>query len=140
MCLRKFVVMHIERLLNMDDLYKRIEALCSQKGITITRMCKESGANRASLTDLKKGRKQGLSAETLAKIATYFKVSVDFLLGVETKKAPTNGEREVTEHEIKAAFFRGADMTDEEIDESWDDVMKLRDIVIRNRKRDKGEK
>ena len=61
-------------------------------------------------------------------------------LNTYTKKAPTDGEREVTEHEIKAAFFRGADMTDKEIDESWDDVMKLRDIVIRNRKRDKGEK
>ena len=70
-------------------------------------MCKESGANRASLTDLKKGRKQGLSAETLAKIATYFKVSVDFLLGVETKKAPTDGERTVSDDDIKFALFGG---------------------------------
>ena len=102
MCLRKFVVMHIERLLNMDDLYKRIAALCAQNGITITGMCKESGSNRASLTDLKKGRKQGLSAETLAKIATYFKVSVDFLLGVETKKAPTQeGEREIDDRKLQ---------------------------------------
>lgn len=107
MCLRKFVVMHIERLLNMDDLYKRIAALCAQNGITITGMCKESGSNRASLTDLKKGRKQGLSTETLAKIATYFKVSVDFLLGVETKKAPTDGERTVSDDDIKFTLFGG---------------------------------
>lgn len=107
MCLRKFVVMHIERLLNMDDLYKRIEGLCAQNGITITGMCKESGASRASLTDLKKGRKQGLSAENLAKIATYFKVSVDFLLGVETKKEPTDGERTVSDDDIKFALFGG---------------------------------
>ena len=107
MCLRKFVVMHIERLLNMDDLYKRIAALCAQNGITITGMCKESGSNRASLTDLKKGRKQGLSTETLAKIATYFKVSVDFLLGVETKKAPTDGERTVSDDDIKFALLGG---------------------------------
>lgn len=31
MCLRKFVVMHIERLLNMDDLYKRIEMKLQMK-------------------------------------------------------------------------------------------------------------
>lgn len=109
MCLRKFVVMHIERLLNMDDLYKRIEALCAQNGITITGMCKESGASRASLTDLKKGRKQGLSAETLAKIAAYFGVSIEYLLtGVETKKAPTQkGERTVSDDDIKFALFGG---------------------------------
>lgn len=131
MCLRKFVVMHIERLLNMDDLYKRIEALCSQKGITITGMCKESGANRASLTDLKKGRKQGLSAETLAKIATYFKVSVDFLLGVETKKAPTDkGERTVSDDDIKFALFGGdGDITDAMYDEvkRFAQMVKLRE-------------
>ena len=102
----------------MDDLYKRIDALCPQKGITITGMCKESGANRASLTDLKKGRKQGLSAETLAKIATYFKVSVDFLLGVETKKAPTSESgREIDDRKMKDEIadenpppFLGADL------------------------------
>ena len=55
----------------------------------------------------KKGRKQGLSTETLAKIATYFKVSVDFLLGVETKKAPTDGERTVSDDDIKFALFGG---------------------------------
>lgn len=78
----------------MEDLYNRIEGLCNNRGITITTMCKESGASRASLTDLKKGRKQGLSAETLSKIAYYFDVSIDYLLtGEETKKAPTDGER-----------------------------------------------
>lgn len=141
MCLRKFVVMHIERLLNMDDLYKRIEALCSQKGITITGMCKESGANRASLTDLKKGRKQGLSAETLAKIATYFKVSVDFLLGVETKKAPTQeGEREIDDRKMKAAFLGGlADgLSDEEIDGYWDDARNYIGYKIQQKRKKTG--
>lgn len=57
------------------------------------------------------------------------------------KKAPTSeGEREVTDRQIKAAFFHGADMTDEEMDAAWEDVMDLRDIVIRKRKRDAGGK
>ena len=108
MCLRKIVVLHIERLLIMLELYNRIENLCNERGIKITTMCKESGANRASITDLKMGRKQGLSAETLAKIATYFNVSVDYLLGVDTKKAPTpEGERKATDEEIKFALFGG---------------------------------
>jgi DNA-binding helix-turn-helix protein len=53
-------------------------------------MCKEAEVSRASLTDLKMGRKQSLSADTLSKIASYFGVSVDSLLGNEPKgKAPS---------------------------------------------------
>lgn len=66
----------------MSELYKRIESLCEEKGVSITKMCKESGANRASLTDLKKGRKQTLSAETLSLIGKYFNVSIEYLIGV----------------------------------------------------------
>ena len=80
----------------MNDLYNRIEALCDKAGITITAMCRASGASRGSLTDLKMGRVSSLNTTTLAKIATYFGISVDYLLGnmPETKKAPTdNGER-----------------------------------------------
>ena len=64
----------------MSDLYSRIEDLCKAKNQTITTMCKESGASRASLSDLKMGRKQTLSADTLSKIARHFSVSVDYLL------------------------------------------------------------
>lgn len=65
----------------MDNLYNRIESLCDDRGINITEMCRESGASRGSLTDLKMGRKKLLNADTLAKIANYFGVSVDYLLG-----------------------------------------------------------
>ena len=73
----------------MSTLYNRIEALCGRKSITITQMCKDAGVSRASLTDLKMNRKQSLSSTTLSKIALYFGVSVDYLLGHnETKKQP----------------------------------------------------
>ena len=65
----------------MVDLYKRIENLCRKNGITVTEMCRQSGAARGSLTDLKMGRIEGLSIETLSKIAKLFGVSVDFVLG-----------------------------------------------------------
>lgn len=70
----------------MSELYNRIENLCSQKNITVTAMCRESGASRASLSDLKVGRKQSLSADTLSKISSFFGVSIDYLLG-----APQDG-------------------------------------------------
>ncbi|MCI1966314.1 MAG: helix-turn-helix transcriptional regulator [Oscillospiraceae bacterium] len=68
----------------MYSLYETIETLCKVKGINISTMCKESGASRGSLTDLKMGRKQQLSTETLSKISAHFGVSVDYLLGQES--------------------------------------------------------
>lgn len=65
----------------MSALYYRIEKLCKSNGMTITSMCKESGASRASLSDLKVGRKQGLSTETLSKIARVLGCSVGLLIG-----------------------------------------------------------
>ena len=123
----------------MEDLYKRIEDLCNNRGVTITTMCKESGASRASLTDLKKGRKQGLSAETLAKIAAYFGVSIEYLLtGVETKKAPTDeGERTVSDDDIKFALFGGdGEITDAMYDEvkRFAQMVKLREEAEKEKK------
>lgn len=101
MCLRKNGVKHIKGFLFMSDLYNRIEGLCADSGINITTMCKESGASRASLTDLKMGRKQSLSTDTLSKISVYFGVSVDYLLGNEPKeKAPAESEGRFKEGEL----------------------------------------
>lgn len=111
----------------MSDLYKRIEELCENKKINITVMCRESGASRASLTDLKMGRKQGLSTETLFKIATYFNVSIDYLLGTKIKKAPAeDDERKVSDDDIKFALFGG----DGEItDAMYDEVKRFAQMV-----------
>ena len=71
----------------MDVLYDKIAALCNQRGISITTMCKDSGASRAAISDLKMGRSKTLSSATLTKIAAYFGVSVDYLLGQEESSA-----------------------------------------------------
>lgn len=73
----------------MSTLYERIENLCVDLGINITQMCREADVPRGNLTDLKKGRQMGLSAQNLNKIANYFNVSVDYLLtGEQKEKAP----------------------------------------------------
>lgn len=98
----------------MSNLYNRIEGLCTDKRINITTMCKESGASRASLTDLKMGRKQSLSADTLSKISVYFGVSVDYLLGNEPKEK-TPAEADVTFDDFTYAMYGEAkELTDED--------------------------
>lgn len=79
----------------MCDLYEKIAALCEAKGVNMSRMCRESGASRGTLTDLKMGRVKSLSADTLKKISEYFNVSVDHLLGNEQKP---DADAELTEY------------------------------------------
>jgi transcriptional regulator with XRE-family HTH domain len=86
----------------MANLYENIEKLCKQRGVNVTTMCKESGASRGSLTDLKNGRKQTLKYETLDKIASYFETSVDALVSGEQKESPP----QQPQSEIDAAVER----------------------------------
>lgn len=72
----------------MSELYNLIESLCKEKGTNITAMCKAAKISRAPLTELKMGRSKTLSSATLSKIAAYFGVSVDYLLGNKEKPAP----------------------------------------------------
>ena len=67
----------------MTSLYENIQKLCSDKGIRPGRLCDELGISRGLMTDLKMGRKKGVSAETAQKIAAFLGVSVGQLLGQE---------------------------------------------------------
>lgn len=86
----------------MANLYENIEKLCKQRGVNVTIMCKESGASRGSLTDLKNGRKQSLKYETLDKIASYFGISVDALVSGDQKENPP----QQPQSEVDAALER----------------------------------
>ena len=65
-------------------------------------MCREAGVPRSNLSDLKHGRTAALATVNLSRIANYFGVSIDVLLGNEdTKKAPTpKSERDMENEEI----------------------------------------
>ena len=85
----------------MANLYENIEKLCKQRGVNVTTMCKESGASRGSLTDLKNGRKQTLKYQTLDKIASYFGTSVDTLVSGEQKENPPQQPQSEVDADIK---------------------------------------
>lgn len=74
----------------MNEMYKRIEDLCKSANINVTQLCKDAKISRGNLTDLKMNRTTALGTVTLSKIATYFDVSLDYLLGNETKKEPAD--------------------------------------------------
>lgn len=78
----------------MGTLYENIIGLCKERGITGGRMCTDLGISKGLVTDLKMGRRTGISAKTADKIATYFNVSVGYLLGNQQEKTPTLTEKD----------------------------------------------
>lgn len=92
----------------MADMYKRIDELLTEKGISGAKMSNDLGMSRSFMTELRKGRAKSVKLETAQKIADYFGVSVRYLLGEDTEKAPTEaGERSVSDDDIKFALFGG---------------------------------
>ena len=95
----------------MGTLYENIMALCKERGIKGATLANETGISKGLLTDLKKGRRTGVSAVTAQKIATYFGVSVGYLLGEETEKAPAltaKDERDIELDEFTYAMHNEA--------------------------------
>lgn len=83
----------------MVTLYERLSELCEKKGIKGGRMCTELGFSKSLMTDLKSGRKKSVNAETAQKIASYFGVSVGYLLGEEEKEEkPTVKDDELSDN------------------------------------------
>ena len=109
----------------MGNLYENIQSLCQSQGIRPGRLCDELGISRGLMTDLKMGRKKGISAQTAQKIAAYFGVSVGYLLGDEGSDAvPAEQKKDVLE-EVDVAFYGDFKELDEEQKEAVRDMVRL---------------
>ena len=105
----------------MGSLYENILSLCEKQGIRPGRLCDELGLSRGLMTDLKMGRKKGVSAETAQKIAAHFGVSVGYLLGQEGSEAvPTD-----VLDEVDVAFYGEFKELSEEQKEAVRDMVRL---------------
>ena len=113
--------------------YDRFKQLCERKGVSCNKAALEIGLSNATPT---KWRKTGATptGETLDKIAMYFGVTTDFLLGKETEKAPTKtGERSVSDDELKFALWGDCkDISDDDLA----DVLRYA-AFVRERKKDR---
>ena len=94
----------------MAEMYEIIDQLLSERGITGAQLSAELGMSRSFMTELRKGRAKSIKLETAQKIADYFDVSLDYLTGEETEKAPTEAdERKNKGDEIMFALSRGGE-------------------------------
>ena len=62
------------------NIAERIDALLKERGITGAKMSTDLGMSRSFMTELRKGRAKGVTADTAARIAKYLGVSTDYLL------------------------------------------------------------
>ena len=71
----------------MYNLYETIKSLCDEKEIKPGKMCVEANISKGLISDLKAGRKKTIRVETAQKIADYFGVTVDRVLGAPAENA-----------------------------------------------------
>ena len=83
----------------MSTVYEKIVELCNNKGVTPGKMCNDLGYSRNTMTALKNGRSTTLKLDKAQRIAAYFGVSVDYLLGNEPKEKPVTDSDGFTEAE-----------------------------------------
>ena len=84
----------------MCDLYQKIELLCQEKGIKIADLSRETGTTKSNFSDLKSGKIKSLSLDKLIKIADYFEISLDELVG-RKRKTPDDKSSEVIDKIMK---------------------------------------
>lgn len=89
----------------MADMYKKIDQLLRERGISGAKMSADLGMSRSFMTELRKGRAKSVKLETAQAIADYFGVPLGCLL--DTEEAPTAGGRNVSDEDIKFALFGG---------------------------------
>lgn len=126
----------------MSELYNLIESLCKEKGTNITAMCKAAKISRAPLTELKMGRSKTLSSATLSKIAAYFGVSVDYLLGNKEKPADQEADELIKNDPLAGQLFAAYGKVKEEFSQAEiDDITMIMEMIAekKRRKREKGE-
>ena len=97
---------------------ERVKQLCKDRKIAISRLEKDLGYANGYISQLRKGT---FPAERLAEIAHYLSVSVDYLLTGKEKTPTGNGEREISDDDIKFALFGTTDIDDD----TFEDVKAL---------------
>lgn len=85
--------------MHTNILITSISRLCDQHGISINKMLQDVGLNKSLVDNLKKGSMP--SIDKITKIADYFGVTVDYLLGKsDTPNPQTTAEPAIPEDSV----------------------------------------
>ena len=114
----------------MGTLYENIIGLCEEKGIKGGKLCTEIGMSKGILTDLKMGRQAGISAANAQKIASYFGVSVGYLLGEEERTAENEEKPTVNDDELSENIKKLVDFAKSVPEDKVELVLKVMQSIV----------
>ena len=93
-------------------MYKIFVELLQKNGVTPYKVAQATGIGNSTFTDWKNGRSVP-KQDKLQKIADYFGVSVDYLMGREQKEKTPSLDKQLSKEEF-ALYGEVHDLTDEE--------------------------
>lgn len=101
----------------MSKFSENIKSLRKQRHITQVQLAEKIGVSRSTISMYEMGEREP-DFETLEAIADVFNVDMAYLIGTETKKAPTVDGESITKEQIKIALFGddAGDISDEDLD------------------------
>lgn len=118
----------------IPEFYKRLRDLCEERSMTVNELVKILDLSSGSPTAWKNGTVP--RSATLSKLADYFGVTTDYLIGKENKKAPTvSGERKDVLEEVDIAWYGDYKELDEDQKATVRDMIR----VMRERRAKKQE-
>ena len=85
--------------------FNRFKALCDERNISVYRACTDIGLNRSAVAKWKAGGSP--NGTTASRLADYFGVTTDYLLGQSDLRTAAEPERTVSDDDIKFALFGG---------------------------------
>ena len=104
--------------ISMFSTFDKIKELCQKQGISLNQLEEKLNFSTNYLYSMKKGNPK---ADNLQKIAEYFNVSIDYLLGrTDNPKIATDGDAsaplDLRDIAAQSMLFDGKPLTEEDID------------------------
>ena len=106
-------------------MYERLDKLLQDHGITPYRLAKDLGISQSSLSEWKKGNSIP-KYERLAKIASYFNVTVTYLTGRENEVSANTGDNMALLEELMSLVKEKLDAPE------WSDEQAKQNLVLFN--------
>jgi transcriptional regulator with XRE-family HTH domain len=115
-------------------MYERIKELMDKKGVTLYRLSKATGIPYSTLAHHKNGETK-LGIEKIRKIADYFGVSVDYLMGKEiigegyyiNPETARIAQKYFEDSDLKALFDLASDSSPEDIKMAYSVLLALKE-------------
>ena len=118
------------------DLASRIKQLREGAGLTQLELAKILQVSNSTLSQYESGARVP-SDEMKAAIADYFRVSLDYLYGRTNQKQPSST---IPKENLQAAFWGGEkDLSQEDLDDMWNDVERFAAFLVEKKKQEKKE-